>query len=106
MIGSFVKIFEVTKAARYISYTRICVYMNVVNSLLESIVVSYQDEEWIQPLDYENIPFHVGSVMLMVHLFRYFPLNSPNPRSKSKEEIYQEGLYQDPKQKEGWKTPT
>jgi hypothetical protein len=32
-LGSFVKISEVTKMTRYISYARICVYMNVANAL-------------------------------------------------------------------------
>jgi hypothetical protein len=50
---------------RYISYARICVYMNVVGALPESIVVSYQDEEWTQPLDYEHIPFDVGNSIFM-----------------------------------------
>jgi hypothetical protein len=32
-LGSFVKISKATKSARYISYARICVYMNVAGAL-------------------------------------------------------------------------
>jgi hypothetical protein len=91
-IGSFVKIFEVTKAARYISYARIYVYMNVANSIPDSIVVSYQDEEWIQPLNYEHIPFQCRKFHVHGHLFRDCPLNSPTQGSKVKEEIDLEGF--------------
>jgi hypothetical protein len=106
MIGSFVKIFEVAKAFRYISYARICVYMNVVNSLSESIVVSYQNEEWIQPLDYHHIPFRCRKCHVHGHLFKYFPLNAPNPESKSKEETDQGGFTNIPsKRKAGRRQP-
>ena len=74
-LGSFFKILEVENTARYISYARIYVYMNVANALLQSIKVSYQDEEWTQPLDYENIPFCCSKCHVHGHLFRDFPLN-------------------------------
>jgi hypothetical protein len=91
-IGSFVKIYEVTKATRYISYARICVYMNVANALPESIVVSYQDEEWIQPLDYEHIPLCCRKCHVHGHIFRDFPLNAPVQGNKAKEETDLEGF--------------
>jgi hypothetical protein len=40
-LGSFVKMSEITKTTKYTSYARICVYMNVVGSLPESIVISF-----------------------------------------------------------------
>jgi hypothetical protein len=63
--------------ARYISYARICVYMNVANALPESIIVSYQDEEWTQPLDYEHIPFRCRNVTSMAISLGISPLMFP-----------------------------
>jgi hypothetical protein len=107
-LGSFVKISEVTKSTRYISYARICVYMNVAGALPESIVVSYQDDEWTQPLDYEHIPFRCRKCHIHGHLFRDFPLNSPPPPqgTPGKEEIYPEGFTKIPnKRKVGRRQP-
>jgi hypothetical protein len=39
---------------RYTSYVRICVYMNVVAMLLDEITISFEDNEWVQMLDYEH----------------------------------------------------
>jgi hypothetical protein len=39
-LRSFFKITEVTKMAKYVSYARIYVYMNVANALPKSIMVS------------------------------------------------------------------
>jgi hypothetical protein len=90
--GSFVKISEVTKSAKYISYARICVYMNVAGALPESIIVSYQDDEWTQPLDYKHIPFRCRKCHIHGHLFRDCPLNSPPQGTPGKEEIDPEGF--------------
>jgi hypothetical protein len=56
-LGSFIKISNVTKMARYTSYARIYVYMNVERALPELIITSYQYKNWTQMLDYEHIPF-------------------------------------------------
>lgn len=52
-LGEFVKVSEKTKLQRYISYARICVYMDLSKELPEAIRLNWEDEEWIQPLDYE-----------------------------------------------------
>jgi hypothetical protein len=44
-MGYFIKISDVTKSTRHISHERICVYMNVAGALLESTIVSYQDND-------------------------------------------------------------
>jgi hypothetical protein len=46
-IVSFVKNSEITKMARYIYYTRICVYTYVAGPLSELIVIYFQDDEWV-----------------------------------------------------------
>lgn len=56
-IGSFVKIVDQTKRMRYVSYAWICVYLDISKELLVSIKLSWQDEEWLQDIDYEHIPF-------------------------------------------------
>jgi hypothetical protein len=48
--------------------------MNVVGALPESFVVSYHDDEWTQPLDYEHIPFRWRKCHIHGHLFRDAPL--------------------------------
>lgn len=91
-LGSFIMVSEVTKTGRYISYDRICVYMNLAGALRESIIVSYQDEEWNQPLDYEHIPFRSRKCHVHGHLLRYYPLNATKPSNKAKGETNQEGF--------------
>jgi hypothetical protein len=105
-LGAFVKISEITKASRYVSYARICVYMNVAGALPESIVISYQDEEWTQTLDYEHISFRCRKCHTHGHLFRDFPLNVPPPGNAGKGETDPEGFAKIPrKRKAGRRQP-
>jgi len=91
-LGSFINISKVIKTMRFISDARVCVYMHVAGALLDSIIVSYQNEEWTQSLDFEDIPFRCKKCHVHGHIFRYDPLNSINPTNKSKEEMNWEGL--------------
>jgi hypothetical protein len=86
MLGSFVKISEIKKVAKYTSYARICIYMNVATTLPESITISFQDEEWVQPIDYEHISFRCRKCHEHGHLFRDFPQNITQTNNKGKEE--------------------
>ena len=52
-LGKFVKISEQTRAQRYTTYARICVYMDLSKELPGAIRLSWEDEEWLQNLDYE-----------------------------------------------------
>jgi hypothetical protein len=45
-LGSFIKISKIKKEAKYTSYARIYIYMNVAGALLDVITLSYQDNEW------------------------------------------------------------
>jgi hypothetical protein len=56
-LGSFVKIANQTKRMRYVSYLWIYVYLVISKEFLTSIKLSWQDEDWIQNIDYEHIPF-------------------------------------------------
>jgi hypothetical protein len=103
MLGSFVKILEV-KEERYTSYVRICVYMNVVGALLESITIRFQEVDWVQMLDYEHIPFQYHKCHEHGHLFRDCPQNVGSSTNKSKETIDDEGFTKVPsKRKSGRK---
>jgi hypothetical protein len=45
MLGSFVKVSEIKKkVAKYTCNARICIYMNVETTLMESIYISFQGE--------------------------------------------------------------
>lgn len=56
-LGEYIKAAEETKLCKYTSYARICVFMCLDKALPESVSLSHRDEEWIQPLDYEHVPF-------------------------------------------------
>jgi len=56
-LGVFIKVAEETKTRRYTSYARICVQMHLTKALADSVSLFHDDFEWIQPLNYEHIPF-------------------------------------------------
>lgn len=89
-IGIFVKMAEQTKLARYTSFARICVYMNISKDLPEAIKLTWQDEVWVQPLDYENLPFRCKICHEHGHLLRNYPLN-PTLRASPPKENKEEG---------------
>ena len=91
-IGEFVKKLEQTKRMRYTAYARICVYMDITRDLPEGINLSWVDEDWFQPIDYEQIPFHCRRCHEHGHLFRECPENSPKSSQKGKEAKDAEGF--------------
>ena len=76
-IGQYVKASEATKQRKYTSYARICVYMNIAKAIPGTVVLEHQDEDWVQTLDYEHIPFRCRKCHEHGHLFRDCPLNQP-----------------------------
>ena len=56
-LGSFIKISEQTKIQRYTAFARICAYMNLSKELPEAIGMIWEEEDWFQNLDFEQIPF-------------------------------------------------
>ena len=83
-LGVFIKVAEETKTRRYTSYARICVQMHLTRALADSISLFHDDFEWIQPLDYEHIPFRCWKCHEHGHIFRDCPLNS-QPKSFANE---------------------
>lgn len=75
-LGEYIRTAEETKLRRFISYARICVFMRLNEALPESVSLSQRDEEWIQPLDYEHVPFRCRRCHALGHLFRDCPLNT------------------------------
>ena len=65
-LGSFIKISEQTKYQRYTAFARICIYMDLSKALSGAIRLLWDDDEWIQTLDYEKIPLDAVGVMSMV----------------------------------------
>jgi hypothetical protein len=64
-LGVYVKSVEAMHQRRYTSYAHICIYMNISKPLPGSLTLEYQDEEWVQTIDYEHIPLDVKNVMNM-----------------------------------------
>ena len=84
-MGTFIKIYKETKAQRYMTYARICVYMDLSKELPEAIKMSWEDEDWVQTLDYEQIPFRCRRCHGYGHLFIEFPMNSLKSPPKKEE---------------------
>jgi hypothetical protein len=76
-LGHYVKASEATRQRKYTSYARICVYMNISKAIPGAITLEYQDEDWVQTLDYEHIPFRCRRCHEHGHLFRDCPLVKP-----------------------------
>ena len=74
-LGDFVKVADQTKQQRYTSYARICVYMHIAKTLTDSIMLSHEDTEWVQLLDYEHVPFKCRKCHEHGHLYRDCPKN-------------------------------
>ena len=72
-LGEFIKIAEEMKLRRYTSYTRIYVYMRLDIALPDSVSLYHDDFEWIQPLDFEHVPFCFRKCHIHGHLFRDSP---------------------------------
>jgi hypothetical protein len=89
-LGKYVKTSEATLKGRYTSYARICIEMDVSGALPEAISLEFRDEEWIQNIDYEQIPFRCRRCHEHDHLIRECPLNkkqeATNPKTQQDEE--------------------
>jgi len=81
-LGQYVKASEATRQRKYTSYARICVYMNISKALPGAVTLEYQDEEWLQTLDYEHIPFRCRRCHEHGHLYRDFPLLNQTANAK------------------------
>lgn len=49
--------------------------MDLLGALLDEVILEVYDEEWVQAIDYEHIPFRCRKCHEHGHLFRDYPLN-------------------------------
>ena len=54
--------------------------MDFSKELPEAIRMIWEDEDWMQNLDYEKIPFRCHRFYEYGHLFREFPMNDPKKK--------------------------
>jgi hypothetical protein len=79
-----VKTSEATLKGRYTSYARICIEMDVSRALPEAISLEFRDGEWIQSIDYEQIPLRCKICHEHGHLFIEFLLNKKQEAENTK----------------------
>jgi len=72
-LGRFVKISKATRRGKYISFARICVEMDLSGALPDEVILEAFDEERVQTVDYEHIPFRCHRCHEHGHLFRGCP---------------------------------
>ena len=92
-LGHFVKASEATRRGKYTSYAKICVEMDLSGALSDELILEVFDEEWVQMVDYEHIPFRCRRCHEHGHLIRDFPLskedNKGEPRTVKDSESFQ-----------------
>ena len=81
-LGHFVKALEATRRGKYTSYARICVEIDLSGALLDDVILEVFDEEWVQTVDYEHMPFRCCKCHEHGHLFRDCPLSRADNKSK------------------------
>jgi len=70
--------------------------MHLTKALVDSVSLFHDDFEWIQPLDYEHIPFRCWKCHEHGHLFRDCPLNSQPKTSANESRKDSEGFIKFP----------
>jgi hypothetical protein len=83
-MGKYIKTAEATLKGRYKSYARICIEMDVSGALPEAISLQFKDEEWIQNINYKQIPFRCRRCHEHGHLIMECPLNKKQEEEKPK----------------------
>jgi len=56
-LGRYVKTSEAIRRGKYTSFSRIGVEMDLSRALSDEVILEFYDEEWVQTVDYEHIPF-------------------------------------------------
>ena len=87
-LGEFVKIAGQTRLQRYTAFDRICVYMDLSKDLPKEIRLNWDDEEWIQQIDYEQLPFRSR----ICHEYDHFDRNCPTEDKEKMEQAWGEVL--------------
>lgn len=91
-LGHFMKISKETLKGKYTSFARICVEMDLSGALLKAIILEVYDEDWVQMVDYEHIPFRCCKCHEHGHLFRDFPTNNMEGNGKTPLDSDHEGF--------------
>jgi hypothetical protein len=91
-LGKYVKTSEATLKGRYTSYARIYIEMDVSGALPEAISLEFRDEEWIQSIDYKQIPFRCRRCHEHGHLIRECPLNKKQEAENTKIQQDEDGF--------------
>ena len=66
---------DLIRRQRYTSYSHICVYMHIAKTLPKKIILAHEDTEWVQPLDYEHVPFRCQKCHEHDHIYWHFHKN-------------------------------
>eukprot|EP00253_Pinus_taeda_P017744 PITA_17744 len=109
VLGDFVKVAEETKTIRYTSYAsyaRICVYMDLKQRLPDTVCLFHEDQDWIQVIDYEHVPFRCRKCHALGHLFKDCPLNNKATAQNSQEKQSQDGFTKVTNRRRGSKKST
>ena len=104
-LGGFIKFAEETKLQRHTSYAHICICMRLGKALMDSVSLLHDDFEWIQPIDYEHVPFRCRRCHAHGHLFRDCPLNASSKTNDHSEKSDSEGFTKVTNQKKHIKKP-
>ena len=81
-IGEFVKVAKQTRLQWYTTFARICVYMDLSKDLPEAISLNWDDGEWIQQINYEQLPFRSRIFHEYGHFGRNFPRGSQEKKAQ------------------------
>jgi len=92
ILGNFVKVSEQTRQRRYISYARICIYLDITKDLPGGIDLTWEDEDWFQAIYYEQIPFKCKQCHEHRELFRDCP-HKKNPGGIKEQENQESGEF-------------
>lgn len=82
-LGRFIKAAQATRRGKYTSFERIYVEMDLSRALPDEVILEVCDEEWVETVDYEHIPFRCRKCHEHGHLFRDFPLNKMENKNKA-----------------------
>jgi len=91
-LGKYVKTLEATLKGRYTSYARICIEMDVSGALPEAISLEFMDEEWIQSIEYDHIPFRCRRFHEHGHLIKECMLNKKQEMKNTKTQQDEDGF--------------
>ena len=90
----------------YTSYALICIYFDISQDLPDGIELTWDDEQWFQSIDYEQIPFRCIRFHEHGHLFWDYTQNKITGGRKDQENQDVKGFTKVPNKKRPTKKPT